>query len=33
MRETANSVMEAVSAEMLRHPGTYPTKVSVRIVN
>jgi hydrogenase nickel incorporation protein HypA/HybF len=27
----ANSVLEAVRTEMLRHPGTYPTKVCVRI--
>jgi hydrogenase nickel incorporation protein HypA/HybF len=27
----ANSVLDAVRAEMLRNPGTYPTKVGVRI--
>lgn len=27
----ANSVLEAVRTEMLRYPGTYPTKVGVRI--
>jgi hydrogenase nickel incorporation protein HypA/HybF len=27
----ANSVLEAVRAEMLRNPGTYPCKVGVRI--
>lgn len=27
----ANSILEAVTTEMLRYPGTYPTKVCVRI--
>ena len=27
----ANSVLEAVKAEMARHPGTYPCKVGIRV--
>lgn len=30
-RGIANSVLEAVRAEMVRHPGTYPCRVGVRI--